>query len=75
MASDVTAVLDKFRNLEPPDVNCASVTKTRADLDWETPNQLIDISDATCCLDAFRGMQYPPEAFPDPPTEDPCPGS
>jgi len=75
MASDVTAVLDKFRNLEPPDVNCAPVTKARADLDWETPNQLIDISDATCCLDAFRGMQYPPEAFPDPPTEDPCPGS
>ncbi len=71
MASDVTAVLDKFRNLEPPDVSCAPVSKTRADLDWETPNQLIDISDATCCLDAFRGWSYPPPSF-TPPGPPPC---
>ena len=72
MASDVTAVLDKFRNLEPPEVVCAPVSKTRADHDWETPNQLIDISDATCCLDAFRGVPYPPPSF-TPPGPPPCP--
>jgi len=71
MASDVTAVLDKFRNLEPPDVNCASVTKARADHDWEIPDQLINISDATCCLDAFRGVPYPPPSFA-PPSSAPC---
>ncbi len=71
MASDVTAVLDKFRNLEPPDVTCPPVAKARADLDWKTPNQLIDISDATCCLDAFRDVPYPPPSF-QPPGPPPC---
>ncbi|UCC29966.1 MAG: FG-GAP repeat protein, partial [Phycisphaerales bacterium] len=72
--TDVTAALDKFKNLEPPSIPCAAVTKARADLDWETPNQRVDISDVTFSLDAFRGAQYPPESFSDPPTEDPCPG-
>jgi len=36
-----------------------------------TPNQLIDISDATCCLDAFRGWSYPPPSF-TPPGPPPC---
>ncbi len=72
VSTDVTAVLDKFRNLGPPGVACPPVSKTRADHDWETPNQLIDISDATCCLDAFRGVGYPPPSFtPGPP---PCDG-
>ena len=71
--TDVTAALDKFKNLEPPAFPCAAVTKVRADLDWETPNQRVDISDVTCSLDAFRGAEYPPESFSDPPTEDPCP--
>ncbi|UCC31164.1 MAG: hypothetical protein JSU86_02585 [Phycisphaerales bacterium] len=64
--TDVTAVLDKFKNLAPPTFPCHAVTKVRADLDWETPNQRIDISDVTFCLDAFRGFGYPPDAFADP---------
>ncbi|UCC30413.1 MAG: hypothetical protein JSU86_19710 [Phycisphaerales bacterium] len=71
--TDVTAVLDKFKNLKPPDIPCAAVTKVRADLDWETPDQLINISDVTFCLDAFRGVQYPPPAF-NPPSSPPCGG-
>jgi hypothetical protein len=57
--SDVTAVLDKFRNLAPPSVPCPAVSKVRADLDYSTPNQRVDISDVTFCLDAFRGFEYP----------------
>ncbi|UCC30584.1 MAG: hypothetical protein JSU86_20610 [Phycisphaerales bacterium] len=57
--TDVTAVLDKFRNLAPPSVPCPAVSKVRADLDWATPNQRVDISDVTFCLDAFRGFEYP----------------
>ncbi len=67
--TDVTALLDKFRNLAPPSVPCPAVSKVRADLDWATPNQRVDISDVTFCLDAFRGFDYP---FPAPPTP-PCP--
>ncbi|UCC32381.1 MAG: hypothetical protein JSU86_08885 [Phycisphaerales bacterium] len=69
--TDVTAILDKFKNLVPPTLPCHAITKVRADLDWETPNQKIDISDVTFCLDAFRGDQYPPPAF-DPPSPPPC---
>ncbi|UCC28757.1 MAG: hypothetical protein JSU86_11205, partial [Phycisphaerales bacterium] len=53
--TDVTALLDKFKNLGPPTFNPA-LRKARADLDWETPNRRIDISDVTFCLDAFRGV-------------------
>ncbi len=56
--NDVTAALDKFRNLGPPDLPYPAVIMARADLDLETPNQLIDISDATCVMDAFRGFPY-----------------
>ncbi|UCC31449.1 MAG: hypothetical protein JSU86_04065, partial [Phycisphaerales bacterium] len=56
---DVTAVLDKFKNLGPPAYNPA-VIKSRADLDWNIPNRRVDISDVTFCLDAFRGFPYPP---------------
>ncbi len=69
--TDVTALLDKFRNLEPPDVTCYAPSKVRADLDRKTPNQLVDISDVTFCLDAFRGFGYPPAAF-GPPSPPPC---
>ena len=56
--NDVTAALDKFRNIGPPDLPYPAVIMVRADLDLETPNQLIDISDATCVMDAFRGFPY-----------------
>ncbi|UCC29642.1 MAG: hypothetical protein JSU86_15730, partial [Phycisphaerales bacterium] len=73
--TDVTAVLDKFKNLAPPSMPCYAVVKVRADLDWCTPNQRIDISDVTFCLDAFRGVMYPPPAFEDCMTiEPPCGG-
>ena len=61
--TDVTATLDKFKNLEPPLWHRPAVTKVRADHDWCTPNRRIDISDVTFCLDAFRGVWYPPPAF------------
>ncbi|UCC29456.1 MAG: hypothetical protein JSU86_14785 [Phycisphaerales bacterium] len=64
--TDVTAVLDKFKNLEPPYLPCYPPLKVRTEHDWETPNQRIDISDVTFCLDAFRGEPYPPPAFYDP---------
>ncbi|UCC29457.1 MAG: hypothetical protein JSU86_14790 [Phycisphaerales bacterium] len=57
--TDVTAVLDKFKNLEPPTIPCYAIMKVRADFDWETPNQRVDISDVTFCLDAFRGVHWP----------------
>ncbi|UCC31590.1 MAG: hypothetical protein JSU86_04785, partial [Phycisphaerales bacterium] len=63
--TDVTGLLDKFKNLGPPQFNPA-LTKARADLDYATPNKRIDISDVTFCLDAFRGDLYPPDPFPDP---------
>ncbi|UCC29379.1 MAG: hypothetical protein JSU86_14400 [Phycisphaerales bacterium] len=59
--TDVTACLDKFKNLE------GVVMKSRADVDWEVPNRRVDISDVTFVLDAFRGFPYP---FPAP---EPCP--
>ncbi|UCC29690.1 MAG: hypothetical protein JSU86_15980, partial [Phycisphaerales bacterium] len=67
---DVSAVLDRFKNLGPPEYNPA-VVKVRAEHDWETPNQRIDVSDVTFCLDAFLGVCYPPAAF-TPPGEPPC---
>ncbi len=70
---DVTAVLDKWKNLP------GNVMKVRADIegspsgDHRVPNQTIDITDVTYCLGAFLGDTYPPPGFPpprDPPT---CP--
>ncbi len=57
---DVTAVLDKFKNLP----NC--VTKTRADIEPSLPDLLINITDVTYCLGAFLGETYPPSSWPDP---------
>jgi len=53
MATDVTACLDKFRNLE------GAVLKSRADIEPNLPDGLVNISDVTYVLDAFRGFPYP----------------
>ncbi len=61
VTSDVTAVLNKFKNL------VGAPVKARSDLDLATPDQKINISDVTIALDAFRGM---PDPYP--PAPDPC---
>ena len=61
MGADVTACLDKFRNLE------GAVLKSRADIEPDLPDWLVNISDVTYVLDAFRGFEYPFE-----PGADPC---
>ncbi|UCC31902.1 MAG: hypothetical protein JSU86_06415, partial [Phycisphaerales bacterium] len=53
--TDVTAVLDKFKNLGPPSIPCEAVMKVRADVDPNFPDWLVNISDVTFVLDAFRG--------------------
>ncbi|UCC31381.1 MAG: hypothetical protein JSU86_03715, partial [Phycisphaerales bacterium] len=53
IASDVTAVVDKFKNLDGAPI------KSRCDLEPNQPDLLINISDATEALDAFRGFGYP----------------
>ncbi|UCC29870.1 MAG: hypothetical protein JSU86_16895 [Phycisphaerales bacterium] len=58
--SDVTAVLDKFRNLAPPSVPCAAAIKAGADVEPELPDWLVGMADVMCVLDAFRGSPYPP---------------
>lgn len=61
ITTDVSAVVDKFRNLDGAPI------KSRCDLEPGRPDLLINVSDATEVLDAFRGLGYP---FPVP---DPCP--
>lgn len=51
--ADVPAILDKFRNL------IGSPSKVRCDLEPATPDNMINISDVTVCLDAFSGNVYP----------------
>jgi hypothetical protein len=71
--ADVTAVLDKFKNLQ------GNVIKARADLegspagDHRLPDQSINITDVTYCLGSFLGEQYPGPGFP-PPSPRPCTG-
>ena len=62
VTTDVTAVLDKFKNLE------GAPAKARSDIDPTRPDQIINMTDVTYVLDAFRGSDYPFE--PGPP---PCP--
>ncbi|MFQ5494517.1 MAG: hypothetical protein ACE5EX_03970, partial [Phycisphaerae bacterium] len=62
VTSDVIAVVDKFAG------RTTAPIKARADIEPATPDQLINISDATRALDAFRGRSYPFD--PGPP---PCP--
>jgi hypothetical protein len=57
VTTDVTAVLDKFKNLS------GAVAKARADFEPEVPDQRVNITDVTFCLDAFLGAAYP---FPGP---------
>jgi hypothetical protein len=57
ITTDVTAVLDKFKNLP------GAVMKSRADLDPNLPEWLVNITDVTVCLDAFLGGTYPPAGW------------
>lgn len=59
--SDVTAVLEKFKNLP------GNLTKARADLEPARPDLLVNITDVTSALDAFRGFPYPFEPSGPPP--------
>ncbi|UCC32531.1 MAG: hypothetical protein JSU86_09655 [Phycisphaerales bacterium] len=69
---DLTASWEKFLNLGPLVRPFPPVQKPRADLDWETPNQMVSITDTTFLLDAAQcGEPYPPEGF-DPPGPPPC---
>ncbi|MBI2451761.1 hypothetical protein HYV50_01640, partial [Candidatus Pacearchaeota archaeon] len=52
-ATDVVAVLDKFRNLP------TAPSKTRTDIEPALVDQKIQITDTSRVLDAFRGIQYP----------------
>ncbi len=61
VTTDVTAVLDKFRNLEGAPI------KARSDIDPNRPDQIINMTDVTHVLDAFRGFDYPFEPGPPPP--------
>ena len=45
--------MDKFRNL------VGAVLKSRADIEPNLPDWLVNISDVTYVLDAFRGFAYP----------------
>ena len=51
--TDVTAVLDKFKNLDGAPI------KARADIEPQIPDHSISITDVTYVLDAFRGSPYP----------------
>ncbi len=61
---DGLAVLDKFRNRAR-----FGVSKARADLEPDLPDQVLNITDVTRVLDAFAGARYP---FAGPGTSDPC---
>ncbi|MFQ5494509.1 MAG: galactose oxidase-like domain-containing protein, partial [Phycisphaerae bacterium] len=53
VVSDVIAIIDKFAG------RATAPIKARTDLEPATPDRLINISDATVALDAFRGRPYP----------------
>lgn len=62
VTADVVAVLDRFASLPN------SPSKVRADVQPDTPDLVITITDVTRVLDAFSGV-----AFPYAPGESPCP--
>lgn len=62
ITTDVTATLDKFRNLPGAPI------KARCDLEPAVPDQTVNMADVTSVLDAFRGFGYPFAA-----PEEPCP--
>lgn len=53
VTTDVTAILNKFTNLTGAPI------KARADLEPDLLDHLINISDVTRAMDAFRGRPYP----------------
>ncbi len=61
ISTDVTALLDKFKNL------AGAPSKARSDIEPALPDQLLNITDVTLALDAFRGITYPFEV------SEPCP--
>ncbi len=63
VTTDVTAVLDKFKNAPGAPI------KARSDIEPSVPDLKVNISDAVFILDAFRGESYP---FSGPVTTDPC---
>jgi len=64
VTTDVTAVLDKFKNEQGAPV------KARCDIEPNVLDLKINISDVSFVLDAFRGWSYP---FEGPGPVDPCP--
>ena len=57
--TDVTACLDKFKNLRSPTILCDyPVLKSRADVEPNFPDWLVNIADVTEVLDTFRGCPY-----------------
>jgi hypothetical protein len=60
ITTDVTALLDKFKNLT------GAPRKVRCDLEPAVPDHVINITDVTYSLDAFRGFDYPFVQLPDP---------
>lgn len=60
IVTDVTAALDKFKNLTGAPI------KARCDGEPHVPDLVINISDVTYVLDAFRGDPYPFTPGPDP---------
>lgn len=63
VVTDVTGILDKFRNL------LGSPAKSRSDLEPSLIDLLINISDVTFALNGFQGDTYPFDA----PAQGPCP--
>ncbi|RME40613.1 MAG: hypothetical protein D6788_02965 [Planctomycetota bacterium] len=59
VTTDVTAVLDRFRNATD------AVEKPRADVEPALLDLLVNISDVTMTMDAFRGFAYPFNTVPD----------
>jgi hypothetical protein len=53
VVTDVAALVDKFRNLDGAPI------KARADLEPGVPDCMVNISDASVAVDAFRGFAYP----------------
>lgn len=53
VTTDVTACLDKFKNLP------GAPAKARADVEPDVADWLVNITDVTSVLDAFRGLTYP----------------
>jgi hypothetical protein len=70
---DVTAILDKWKNLP------GNVIKARADIegapsgDARVPDRAVNITDVTVCLGAFLGQTYPPPGYPPPGSPPACP--